>query len=276
MTLLERVRGNLWLLGACRDWRTLSAMKGRTGTEREAVLPLRLRALEAPILYRSHTTDISVAWELFHQGEYECTRPWDYGTVVDCGANVGMFAAFALAQLGRRLQRYVGVEPDRAAFALLERQVEQLGIGGRSRLIHAAAWHSDGAVSFDDAGPSWGRHVSASGAQRVRALCIESILDAADLEQCDLLKLDIEGGERHVLPRIGAWGPRVRTVVAELHDGLDYAWFAALATDAGFEPFPPGRLFRLHPGAVRRYDERNPRQAERVSSSAANGNPSTR
>lgn len=252
MTLLERVRGNLWLLGACRDWRSVRAMKSREGDGQETVLPLRLRALHKPILYRSHTTDISVAWELFHQGEYECTRPWDFRTVVDCGANVGMFLAFALAKLGDRLQRYVGVEPDRAAFALLERQVEQLEIGHKSRLLNAAAWHSDGAVSFDDAGPSWGRHVSASGAQRVRALSIESILDAAGLEQCDLLKLDIEGGEKQVLPLIRSFGPRVRCVVAELHDGADYAWFAKCVESAGFEPFPPGALFRLHPGAIRR------------------------
>jgi hypothetical protein len=40
--------------------------------------------------------------------------------------------------------------------------------------------------------------------------------------------------------------------VAELHDGLDYAWFAGIAESAGFEPFPPGELFRAHPGAIRR------------------------
>jgi FkbM family methyltransferase len=253
MTMLDRVRGNLWLLGACRDWPTLRAMKGRRVHGPETVLPLRLRALAAPILYRSHTTDISVAWELFHQGEYECTRAWDFGTVVDCGANVGMFLAFALGKLGGRLRSYVGVEPDPAAFALLERQAEQFGLRDKSRLLRAAAWHTDGEVSFDDAGPSWGRHVSAAGARRVRALCIESILDEADLEQCDLLKLDIEGAERQVLPLISAWGPRVRTLVAELHDGLDYAWFAECVESAGFEAFPPGALFRLHPGAIRRY-----------------------
>jgi hypothetical protein len=82
-------------------------------------------------------------------------------------------------------------------------------------------------------------------------MTIESILDAAGLEECDLLKLDIEGGERTVLPRMKVWGPRVRTVVVELHDGLDYAWFAGIARGAGFQPFPPGELFRAHPGAIR-------------------------
>ncbi len=115
-----------------------------------------------------------------------------------------------------------------------------------------AAWEHDGEVRFDDRGPSWRRHVAAGGAVRVRAMMIESILDAAGPAECDLLKLDIEGGERTVLPRMKSWGPRVRRVVAELHDGLDYAWFADIADSAGFEPFPPGALFRAHPGAIRR------------------------
>lgn len=252
MSLRERVGNNLWLLGACRDWRTLRAMKLDSDTGAEAVRQLRFRAPATPILYRTGTTDLSVVWELFRRGEYECTRGWDFTTVVDCGANVGMFLAFAAMKLGGRLRRYVGVEADRSAFAMLQQQADAAGIRERSVLLQAAAWESDGEVSFDDRGPSWARQVSAAGAVRVRAMTIESILDAAGLEQCDLLKLDIEGGERAVLARFRAWGPRVRVVVAELHDGLDYAWFAGLAESAGFQPFPPGELFRAHPGAIRR------------------------
>ena len=146
----------------------------------------------------------------------------------------------------------MGVEADREAFGLLELQAATVAVQSRSLLLQVAVWERDGEVRFDDRGPSWGRHVSSVGATRVRAMTVESILDAAGLEQCDLLKLDIEGGERTVLPRMKSWGPRVRTVVAELHGGLDYAWFAAIAEDAGFQPFPPGALFRAHPGAIRR------------------------
>jgi len=252
MTLLEKVRNNLWLLGACRDLKTLRAMKKLDAGVEQEVQPLRFRALPGPILYRPGTSDVAVAWELFHAREYDCTRTWDFATVVDCGANVGMFLAFAVMQMGERLRRYVGVEADRAAFELLELQAAAVAIQSRSLLLQVAAWEHDGEVRFDDRGPSWGRHVSSRGPTRVRAMTIESILDAAGLEQCDLLKLDIEGGERTVLPRMKSWGPRVRRVVAELHGGLNYAWFARIAEDAGFQPFPPGALFRAHPGAIRR------------------------
>lgn len=252
MTFLGRVRNNLWLLGACRDWRTLDAMKQRDEADAAGVQRLHFRALGYPILYRPRTSDISVAWELFHRREYDCTRAWDFATVVDCGANVGMFLAFVVMKMGARLRRYVGVEPDRAAFEMLELQAAAAAIRDKSLLLQAAAWERDGKVRFDDRGPSWGRHVSDGGGACVRAMTIESILDAAGLEECDLLKLDIEGGESTVLPRMKSWGPRVRMVVAELHGGLDYAWFADIAEEAGFQPFPPGRLFHAHPGAIRR------------------------
>lgn len=252
MTILRKVRDNLWLLGACRDLRTMRAMKSRAPRSEEAVQPLRFRSLESPVLYRRDSTDISVAWELFRTREYECTRGWDFPRVVDCGANVGMFLAYAVMKMDGRLARYVGVEADREAFEMLEKQARTLELGSKSQLLHAAAWDSDGEVSFDNRGPSWGRHVSSSGGARVRAMTVDSILDEAGLDQCDLLKLDIEGGERSVLPQIVHWGPRVRTVVAELHDGLDYTWFATHAHKAGFQPFAPGKLFRAHPSAVRR------------------------
>jgi FkbM family methyltransferase len=252
MTLLSRLNDNLWLVRTCRDVRTLRAMKLQATGTACGVQSLRFRGLEPPLLHRPGSTDVAVAWELFHHGEYECARPWDFPTVVDCGANVGMFLAFVLMRMGDRLSRYVGVEADPESFRLLERQVEGLGVATKSKVLHAAAWDVDGEVSFDDRGPSWGRRVSDDGGMRVRAVCIDSILDAAGMRECHLLKLDIEGGERAVLPRMKDWGPRVRTVVAELHDGLDYPWFAAIAEDAGFVPFPPGELFRLHPSAIRR------------------------
>jgi FkbM family methyltransferase len=269
MTLLSRMRNNVWLLKTCRDWSTVSAMKLHTAESTADVLPLRFRALQNPVLYRPGSTDISVAWELFHLREYECSRPWSYRTVVDCGANVGMFLAFVLMKLERGLLQYAGVEADPDSFRLLERQVRALDLGARSHLIHAAAWHADGDVWFDDEGPSWARHVRESGGRRVRALSIDSILDEAGLAECDLLKLDIEGGERTVLPQMKTWGPRVGTVVAELHDGLDYPWFASIADDAGFEPYPPGALFRAHPSAVRRAGGGSSTRGASVSDSTA-------
>jgi hypothetical protein len=83
-------------------------------------------------------------------------------------------------------------------------------------------------------------------------MTLGGLLDEASLPRCDLLKLDIEGGERRVLTAILPFAERIDAIVAELHDGLDYAWFAETVGRAGYISAPPGELFHSHPGAVRR------------------------
>ena len=85
-------------------------------------------------------------------------------------------------------------------------------------------------------------------------MSIGTMLDRAGLDEVDLLKLDIEGGEAAVLGAWPSWSRRVRCLVAELHQvdaPLDYPWFADRAREGGFTPFPAGALFRGHPAAVR-------------------------
>ncbi len=88
----------------------------------------------------------------------------------------------------------------------------------------------------------------------VAAMTVPGILDEAGLDECDLLKLDVEGAEARVLENIETWGRRIGTIVCELHEGTGYDWFAATVRRAGFEPRPAGTLFRGLPGAVRRLE----------------------
>jgi FkbM family methyltransferase len=254
MSTHKRIANNLWSLGISRDLATFLALKGsHNGRSPDAPHGnLNLRGLDRPVLYRPGTTDIPVVWELFHNREYEFVGGWPFKTVVDCGANVGMFLAWVLRNGNGALERYVGVEPDADSFALLTAQAQSLGVEQRSTLLQGAVWERDGEVSFDRDGESWAHHVSQNGRATVRALTIGSILDIAGLASCDLLKLDIEGGEKQVLNALPEYAGRIDAIVAELHDGLDYDWFAATVGPAGYRCAPPGALFNGHPSAVRR------------------------
>lgn len=256
MSLANRVAQNFWLIGIARDAATVAALKGKAAPlpDGERFGRLRLRGLAGPVLFRPAATDVKVVWELFHKREYQFVPGgWPFQTVVDCGANVGMFMAWVLRTGGASVTRYVGVEPDVDSFELLREQVRSQSFDGRATLFQAAVWERDGSVSFDDTGASWSHHVSEGGGGRaVRAMTVGTILDEAKLPSCDLLKLDIEGGERQVLAALRPSAARVDALVAELHQGLDYRWFADVVSAAGFLPAPAGKLFRLHPGAVRR------------------------
>jgi FkbM family methyltransferase len=253
MGLAEKVANNYWLLQVAQDPSTRNRLKHAREVGAPHSLPheLRLRGLDGPLCYRPGTTDLLVVWELFRTGEYDVKGNFPFRSVIDCGANCGYFLGWLLRRTRGSLERYVGVEADRDSFAALERQVQAFGLNERSSLLHAAAWGHDGVVSFDDEGPSWGHKVGAGGRASVPSLSIGSILDAARLERVDLLKLDIEGGEKVVLESDG-WADRVDAVVAELHGGLDYAWFSETMRARDFVAAPPGALFRSHPGAIRR------------------------
>jgi hypothetical protein len=80
------------------------------------------------------------------------------------------------------------------------------------------------------------------------------LLDRARLDEVDLLKLDIEGGEKAVLESISSWRDRVNVVVVEGRGNerpFDYEWFAAVVRAAGFTPLPRSTLFFGLPCAVR-------------------------
>jgi FkbM family methyltransferase len=249
-TLQEKCRSNLFLLTQCRSFETWAAMKGHRRPETTSVL---LRCARAPILCRGGTSDISVVWEVFGNREYECPGGWPFRSVLDLGANCGIFAAYAWAQTEGQLTHYLGVEPDYDAFEALRVQIEQQGMTGISRLFRCAAWNRNGTVHFDDSGQSYVHHISTSGRLEVPARTIDSLLDEAGLETVDLIKIDVEGAEAQLLTDMSPWAHRAGAVVVELHNGLSFDWFARCVQAAGFEALRPGDFFRGHPAALPRH-----------------------
>ncbi len=261
--LMQRLATNANLARACADLRTWRFLKGREAPddapgsatdappEPASLVELKLRGLRAPLLVRPRSTDANVVWEVILGREYDTPGPWPYRTIVDLGANVGVFAAYAMARARGQIGRYVGVEPDADSFAVLEKQVHALEMGERACLIRAACSDRDGTVRFDSSLPAYGRRISDEGGTLVECLTVGNILDRAGLRSCDLLKIDVEGAERQILADIAGWSPRVRAIVCELHDGLTYEWFAERVRAHGYTPSPAGSLFRSLPSAVR-------------------------
>src|SRR5882672_1156404 len=136
--MLNRIADSLWLVRVCKTLETFLAMKGRLRVGGEELRSLRFRSLKHPIVYRPGTTDISVAWELFRGSEYAVRGSWPFRTVLDCGANVGMFLAWLMSTT--QLEHYVGVEADQASFEILERQIRSLKVGFQYSLVRAAVW----------------------------------------------------------------------------------------------------------------------------------------
>lgn len=168
-------------------------------------------------------------------------------TVIDVGANIGLFALFC-ARMNPR-SRVVAVEPAPAAFAALERNLSHLQRATCVQRALADSARARGCLTiYADAPGESSRHPREREMQRVRlreamgvaaaansadssaaaapaevVTCavgtLSTLLDEHAIRRVDLLKIDCEGDELRVLRGLRtADMRRVKQVVAEVHD----------------------------------------------------------
>lgn len=145
--------------------------------------------------------DLETLWQVWFRRVYDVRR--SDRTVVDAGANIGLFSAYASAEApGCRVW---AIEPFPATFERLRRCVLQNGLAERvecSCLALAGKTETRAMVS-SATGSELNRLLPESGAAEgavpVPALTLTEFLDRNRLDSVDLLKIDIEGSEYEVL-----------------------------------------------------------------------------
>jgi FkbM family methyltransferase len=163
----------------------------------------RLRDSGQTIFLRHHTPDLSGLDEIFWAQIYDLPpavqrrlaaleRPL---TVLDLGANIGLFGTFIFERLPG-IGRLTSVEPDPANLPLLAACKNASDRQSKWEIVEACASTCDGTVGFEG-----GRFLESRVAQasqtdlvEVRALDIFPYMDSADV-----VKMDIEGSEWEIL-----------------------------------------------------------------------------
>ena len=168
--------------------------------------------------------DASDAWTLVQvaaRNDYRIrpTEPWQ--TVIDIGANLGVFAV--LAAKAAPDARILCYEPGSDTCRLLRRNVQANDIGDRTEIHEVAVAGSEGRASLSGRRSSTRRLVTDGRGRRdaidVETVTLEAIFQQHRIAQCDMLKMDCEGSEyeivlgcrRHVLERI-------QRMVVEYHE----------------------------------------------------------
>jgi FkbM family methyltransferase len=156
----------------------------------------RLRSNGAVVLVRHGSPDVAALGEVFYEAQYEPPEQIaealaDLGrppTVLDLGANVGYFSAFAATRFPGA--QVVAIEPDAENVPLLRRTAAANGWAWE--VVEAAATTADGEVPF--AGGRFTYSRIEEGGEPVRAVDVMPFLARADFA-----KIDIEGGEWAIL-----------------------------------------------------------------------------
>jgi FkbM family methyltransferase len=200
----------------------------------------RLREGDVSIVIRHHTPDVLVLDEVFSQREYDfppaISKALSGGRplrILDLGANIGLFGAFAFIR--HPDASIVALEPDPANSAIHARAIEA-NPSACWTLVQAAASAAPGMMRFASGGFTRS-HAAQLGEDAIEVEA-EDVLPR--IREADFVKIDIEGGEWALLadPRFGE--TRARAVVLEYHrqncPGADPQAEAERALmDVGFE-----------------------------------------
>ena len=146
--------------------------------------------------------EVRVFWQIFVRGSY--ALPESCTTILDCGANVGIFSVWAAAR--RPDARIVALEPFPATFAALEANIRDNHLANRVRCVQVGLAAEPGERLIRTAGDSPDRQLvlgetAETSDQTVAVQCLDlaACLQRHGLDDLDLLKMDIEGSEWEVL-----------------------------------------------------------------------------
>jgi FkbM family methyltransferase len=237
----RRVAGVLalrFLVAATRTTTPAAVVVGEL-RHRGAVRTYEVRGTGRPVAL-VHGRDLEALYEVFAAGEYEPPRALEHRVgadrirhVLDVGANVGMFTAWARGRWPRA--SVVAAEPGPGNLRVLRRTTDG---DAAVEVVGAVVATSTGEVGFVD---DWGSGSHVAGAGAGLPSTVVPTVDFLPLfREADLVKMDIEGGEWEILadPRLTRVGALV--LVMEYHrvgaPSLPAREAATrLLRDAGFE-----------------------------------------
>jgi FkbM family methyltransferase len=179
---------------------------------------------------RKFSSDLHVLWQLYLRHELTPlidlvnARQLPVSTVFDIGSNIGL-AAIRLSHAFPQARIYA-VEPAPDNFRLLKMNVAANPIP--AVLLNTGVWHKAARLYFDRSfrdGQDWSIALTevptGNPAEYVDALSINDIVAQHGVTTIDLLKIDIEGGERYIFneAREGLEFLAITCVIAiEVHD----------------------------------------------------------
>ncbi|MCA2977858.1 MAG: FkbM family methyltransferase [Myxococcaceae bacterium] len=201
-----------------------------------ATLEVRLPGVSHALTIRPTKPDVLVLWQTFGLRQCAVPLPKAPALIVDAGANIGCTAVFlAQAYPGARI---IAVEPDRENAALARKNcAAHAGV----EVVEAAVWPRPVMLEIENPNDeSWAFRMKErpreAGAGGMRALTIDELSKGAPI---DLLKVDIEGGERQLFSEEDAWLSRVGAMLVELHGPECTRSVAEAARRHGFKALPP-------------------------------------
>ena len=171
----------------------------------------------------------STSW----RGAHDRFKPGPGKLVLDLGANVGIYTAFAASQ-GARVVAY---EPGPTTFSILSKMVKDAGFREVS-VVNSAAWTESGTLRFRDFGSETCGRIERNGeafgpGQTQNLSAYESVVSCVSFDDIigrtdwDFVKMDIESAEYFVFLEASVETlSHIKRAYVELHPWVDFGIYA--------------------------------------------------
>jgi FkbM family methyltransferase len=213
--------------------KSLSWRAGRLAGPEEA--EINFPGIRSPIFLRLKTSDLATFKDIFVRGQYDFAPPAPPRVIIDAGANIGLTSLLFANRFPAA--KIIAVEPELSNYEMLRKNTAPYA---NIIPVQAAIWNENRPVTIVDPGfGKWGFQVgsAAGGAARnvleCQGLTIDKIMSDHNLDFIDILKMDIEGGEKEVFEDAGKWIDRIGLLIVELHDRLKEGCSRSLGNATG-------------------------------------------
>jgi FkbM family methyltransferase len=180
------------------------------------------------ILCRKYTSDLDVFVQIFIYDEFKtlieliADKKIKISNIIDAGSNIGLSSV----RLGKQFDNVniISVEPDQLNFNVLQQNLKRNNISAHS--LMAGVWSRSCRLYFDRSfrdGKEWSISLTEEPVSKtyIESLSFNEIISKFNFQQIDLLKIDIEGGERFIFNKdeVGLeFLDRTKVIAIEIHD----------------------------------------------------------
>jgi len=153
--------------------------------------------------------------------ERDFIKDW---VIVDVGSHIGTFSIQAAFEC--EITRIIALEPDRENFNQLKKNVKLNLLTDKIDVYNMAMWESSGTIKiYYEPRLTLGSSIvtaPSESSQQVMSITIHDLLDKYIKDECDLMKIDIEGAEYEVILNSDLKDlKRIRRVFVEYHKRPD-------------------------------------------------------
>lgn len=196
-------------LGLCQmlKWTIAYRMKRKN-------VRLRPEGFREDVYLRVGTSDFFTAMEI--KKSYDVSPKCSVKNIIDLGGNIGLTSAYLASKFPKA--KIVTVEPEASNFELLKVNVAPYPniIPVNKGVFHKECYLR---IINEEADNNCFHLEESEEVTSIHAISIPSLMQQYGMETIDILKMDIEGGERYLFnEQAYEWLSKVKILMIELHD----------------------------------------------------------